>query len=322
MPPTPRHTQRAAWVDAARCLAMLLILWLHSSAQPMPWLSEPVGGGICLFFILAGRFMPEEPGAAARRALRLGLAWALWSMLSLGLYILAQPGVEWTWARAFGWGEPAYNTPLWFLRNLCLYQLILAALGALHLLPRYGWLLLALLLGATYAAEPAQHVGLRFDWLSAVLLGRCLRPLPLDHLRSRLVEHAPALLTAGLLLLCQRHWYPRLLTSLGVHSYASSLHIAELAWAVAYLLAGIGILRLCRPLGQLMAQTGPCMLFIYAAHSLAYAPLYRLELPSLCRLALMTLLLALLTLLYKAMAYCAARNPIASALRKRLQKNT
>lgn len=278
---------------------MLAIMWQHSSEAPEPWLSAPVGGGICLFFILAGRFMPAEPGAAAQRALRLGLAWFLWSLLSLGLYILAQPGVEWSWARAFGWGAPAYNTPLWFLRNLCLYQLILAGLGALHLLPRYKWLLLALLLGASYAAEPAQHVGLRFDWLSAVLLGYCLRPLPTERVHNWLAGQAPALLAAGALLLCQRIWYPRLLGLLGQQSYSCSLHLPELIWAIAYLLAAIGTLRFCRPLGERMAQSGPCMLFIYAGHSLAYAPFYTLPLPSACRLGLMALLLILLTLLCK-----------------------
>lgn len=299
MPPGHRPAPRAAWIDTARCLAMLAILWLHSGQPPAPWLSRPVGGSICLFFILAGRFMPAEPGAAARRALRLGLAWALWSLLSLGLYLLARPGVEWSWAQAFGWHAPAYNTPLWFLRNLCLYQLILAALGALRILPRYGWLALALLLGASYAAEPPQHIGLRFDWLSAVLLGYCLRPLPLERVRAWLVEHAPALLTAGLLLLCQQSYYPRLLTLLGQRSYSCSLHVVELTWAVAYLLAALGLLRICRPLAERMAQCGPCMLFIYAAHSLAYAPFYHLSLPSPCRLALMALLLVLLTLLCK-----------------------
>lgn len=290
---------RVAWIDTARCLAMLAIMWLHSSAEAAPWLSVPVGGGICLFFILAGRFMPTEPRAAAQRALRLGLAWLLWSLLSLGLYILAQPGVEWSWARAFGWGASAYNTPLWFLRNLCIYQLILAGLGALRVLPRGKWLLLALLLGASYAAEPAQHVGLRFDWLSAMLLGYCLKPLPVERVHHWLAGHAPALLAAGALLLCQRAWYPRLLGLLGQQSYACTLHVPELIWAVGYLLAAIGLLRVCRPLGEHMAKCGPCMLFIYAAHSLAYAPFYTLALPSACRLGLMAGLLILLTLLCK-----------------------
>lgn len=40
--------RRAEWVDTARCLAMLGIMWLHSGPPPS-WLSAPVGGGICLF---------------------------------------------------------------------------------------------------------------------------------------------------------------------------------------------------------------------------------------------------------------------------------
>ena len=275
---------------------MLGIMWLHSGATPS-WLHAPVGGGICLFFMLAGRFMPESPGAAAQRACRLGLAWLLWSLISLGLFILAQPGESWSWARAFGLGEPAYNTPLWFLRNLCLYQLLLAGLAALRLLPRYKWLLLALLLGLSYAAEPAQHVGLRFDWLSAVLLGYCLRGIPLPRLHAWLLAHAPALLAAGVFLLVQRAYYPELLSALGMRCYSCSLHVVEFMWAIGYLLAGAGLVRLCSPLASRMAQCGSCMLFIYAGHSLAYAPLYGLPLPSPCRLALMALVLVGLTLL-------------------------
>lgn len=290
--------RRAEWVDTARCLAMPGIMWLHSGPPPS-WLSAPVGGGICLFFILAGRFMPPAPGAAARRACRLGVAWVLWSLLSLGLYILAQPDASWSWARAFGWGEAAYNTPLWFLRNLFLYQLLLAGLGGLRLLPRYKWLLLVFLLGLTYAAAPPQHETLRFDWLSAVLLGYCLRDIPLQRMHAWLVAHAPALLVAGALLLLQRAYYPDLLTSVGMRSYACSLHVAELVWAVGYLLAAIGLLRWLRPLGTRMAQCGDCMLFVYAGHSLAYAPLYLLPLPCFCRLGLMALVLILLTLLCK-----------------------
>lgn len=292
----PQKNQRAEWVDAARCLAMLGIMWLHSGDSP-GWLHAPVGGGICLFFVLAGRFMPESPGAAAQRACRLGLAWLLWSLISLGLFILAQPGENWSWARAFGLGVPAYNTPLWFLRNLCLYQLILAGLSALRLLPRYKWLLLALLSGLSYAAEPPQHVGLRFDWLTAVLLGYCLRGIPLQRLYDWLLAHAPALLAAGVLLLVQRAYYPQLLDALGMRSYTCSLHVVEFIWAIGYLLAAVGLLRICRPLGAGMAQCGSCMLFIYAGHSLAYAPLYGLPLPSTCRLVLMALVLVGLTLL-------------------------
>lgn len=289
---------RAEWVDTARCLAMLGIMWLHSGTPPA-WLNAPVGGGICLFFILAGRFMPDSPATAAWRALRLGIAWALWSLISLGLYILAQPGVEWSWVRAFGLGEAAYNTPLWFLRNLCLYQLILAGLLALRLLPRLQWLILALMLSLSYAAEPPQHVGLRFDWLSAVMLGYCLRGVELERLKLWVADHAPALLVAGGLLLLQRAYYPELLSQLGIRSYACSLHVVELTWAIGYVLASIGLLRLCRTLATYMAQSGECMLFIYAGHSLAYAPLYSLPLASVYRLCIMALLLALLTLLCK-----------------------
>ena len=293
-------TRREEWVDVARCVAMLSILALHAGADAA-WLGEPVGGSICLFFVMAGYFMPREPGRAAQRALRLGLAWLLWSLLSLGLYILAQPEQGWTWARAFGLGAAAYNTPLWFLKNLCIFELLVAAMAALRLLPRYGWLILAVLAGFTYAAEPAQHESLRFSWLPAVLLGYNLRAHSLAHLRELLVRHAWALAAAGVLLLLQRACYPELLAWAGLRAAACSLPVASLVWALGYALAAMALLRLCPRLAGLMAQSGACMLFIYAAHSLAYAPFYASGISAGWGLVAMLALLVLLTLLGRAL---------------------
>lgn len=295
--PMPAEKRREEWVDAARCVAMLSILSLHAGADAAV-LSTPVGGALCLFFALAGYFMPREAGRAARRALRLGLAWLLWSLISLGLYVAVQPGVEWSWARAFGLcGEPAYNTPLWFLKDLCLFQLVVAGLAALRLLPRHGWLLLALLAACTYAAEPAQHEAVRFSWLPALLLGYNLRAIPLPQLRAWLQQHAWHLLLGGAALLLQRTYYPELLQATGRQAAACSLPVGALVWAVWYLLAAEWLARHCRRLAAGMAQAGACMLFIYAAHSLAYAPFYHMGIAPAWGVCAMLGLLAGLTVL-------------------------
>lgn len=264
---------RIAWVDIARCVAMFFIMWMHTGEGP-DWLGKPVGGAICLFFAMAGYFMPREASKCAKRALKLGLAWLLWSFLSFGLFLLVRPELQWTWEKVFGWGTSAYNVPLWFLRNLAIYQLIIAALAALRIFPRYQWLLLVLLISFHWAAEPRQHEGLRFDWMQAVLLGYCLRCAPLESIQNWLSRHTIAILACIALMHMQRAWHPELLEYFDISTYGCSLPMVSLSYAVIYCLAGIYLSRFLPHITRPLATAGGCMLFIYAAHSLLYAPLY------------------------------------------------
>lgn len=262
--------QRAAWVDAARCMAMFFIIWLHAGAAP-GWVGEVVGGAICLFYVLAGYFMPQVPGSCARRAGRLLLAWLLWSVLSAGLALAVEPGAGFSWARFVGLGAPAYNTPLWFLRNLALYQLVVALSLWLRVLPGYVWWVVVLLLGCAYAVEPAQHVGLRFDHLWWVVLGVGLRGVPLAGLRLWLGRYAWLLVGGGVFLLVQ----PYVLDAvLGVAWRRSALPVAELVAVVGFCVAGVLGERFCPQVVRCMVPVGRCMFFSYAAHSFMLAPLY------------------------------------------------
>lgn len=300
IPPTGTPAKhRVAWVDSARCLAMFFIMWLHVGHAPS-WIGVPVGGGICLFFVLAGYFMPREAGKAARRALALGLAWLLWSAITLGLYMLVQPHHPIEWARVFGYGQAAYNTPLWFLRNLTLYQLAIAALAALHLLPRANWLVLALLAGFTYVREPSQHEGLRWDWMMAVMLGYCLRSTGLHTLEQWLRQHAGYVLAAILLLLLQREYYPLLAEWQGLEYYRCSLPVVQLCYALLMCYAAMGLARFLPRLNNWLAIAGSSMMFTYAAHSLLYAIIYHYNLPRWCGFAYAAAGIALLT-------WCAGR---------------
>lgn len=265
--------ERVAWVDVARCLGMFFIMWLHAGAAPF-WVGRPVGGGICLFFVLAGYFMPREPWPCLRRALMLALAWLLWSLVTLGLYLLVWPGLDWTWARAFGWGQSAYNAPLWFLKDLAVFQLIICALLALRLLPRYSWLLLLLLAGFSYTHEPAQHEALRFDWMLAVALGFWLRRFSLAEIREALLRHAGVLLAAIFLLLAQRECFPLWAREAGLAYTRSSLPLAQLAYATLFCLLALGLERFLPRLTKGLALAGSGMMFTYVTHSLLYSPLY------------------------------------------------
>lgn len=273
--PEPNTAPRArvAWIDAARCIAMFFILWMHTGEGP-DWLGKPVGGAICLFFILAGYFMPREAGKCARRALKLGMAWLLWSCISFALFLLVRPELQWTWEKVFGWGTSAYNVPLWFLRNLTIYQLIIAALAALRVFPRYNWLVLVLLISFHWAAEPRQHEGLRFDWMQAVLLGYCLRCVPPGTIQRWLQSHAAAIIACIVLMYLQRAWHPDVLEYFDISTYGCSLPMTSLSYAVIYCLAGIYTERFLPRCSPALTMAGACMLFIYAAHSLLYAPIY------------------------------------------------
>lgn len=290
----PTGKPRVAWVDSARCLAMFFIMWLHAGQAPA-WIGVPVGGGICLFFTLAGYFMPREPGRAARRALALGLAWLLWSGITLVMLLLFCPGQEIDWARVFGYGTAAYNTPLWFLKNLTLYQLAIAALAGIHLLPRCNWILLVILASFTYIREPSQHESLRWDWMMAVMLGYCLRSVSLHTLEQWLTKHAGCILAAIFIILLQREYYPLLAKWQGLDYNHCSLPVVQLCYALLMCYAAMGLARFLPRVNNWMAIAGGSMMFTYAAHSLLYAIIYHYDLPRWCGFAYAAVGIALLT---------------------------
>lgn len=277
---------------------MLPILWLHAGDAP-DVLSRPVGGAICLFFVLAGYFMPRQAGACAKRAAKLALAWLLWSLISWVLYCLASSEKTWTWPQVFGWGTAALNTPLWFLRNLFLYQLIFAGMMRLHLLPRYDWLWLVLLAGCCYAAEPPQHECLRFDWMIFLALGFCLRRLDLETLRERLVRNALPLLLVAVLWHTQWHVYPDWLSTHGLAVHQCGLRPEALMWALFYVLSGIAAERFFPRTAAVLAMGGESMIFCYAAHSLLYAPLYACDIRFLWNIWVPLLVMPLLVMLQR-----------------------
>ena len=264
---------RAEWLDSSRALAMFFIIWLHADAAP-DGIGQVVGGAISLFFLLAGYFSSSQSRVVVVRAGRLALAWAAWSLLSMGLIAVADSSFEWDWRRAVGWGVAAYNTPLWFLKTLVVYQLVLAALLALRVLPRCGWLLVLVLLACSYTTEPAQYAAVRFDYFWLFLLGNCLRVIPLGVVQGYLLRHSLALGLAALVVLVQP-W--------GLAAWAAwaelgwrhcNLPVAALAWMLLMVLAGVLLGKYLPGLNGRLARAGRWMLFIYASHSFVLAPLY------------------------------------------------
>lgn len=264
---------RADWVDCARTLAMFCIVWLHADAAP-DWLGRVVGGAIALFFLLAGYFMPRGAAAVADRTWRLALAWVLWSLLSLGLMAVASPDFEFSWQRCLGWGEAAYNTPLWFLKTLVAYQLVLVAGMLLRVLPRYRWLLVLLFALGSYTTSPAQYAAIRFDYFWIFLLGFALRDVELERLHAFLEQHARVCLLAVVVLLVQPVLLAAGAQSAGLPWRHCNLPVAALAFMLNFLLLGVLLARYLPRVAGALAVCGRWMLFVYAAHSFVLAPLY------------------------------------------------
>lgn len=266
-------TARATWVDCARTLAMFCIVWLHADAAPAG-LGRAVGGAITLFFLLAGYFLPAEAGRVLNRTGRLALAWLLWSLLSLGLMAVAAPDFEFSWQRSIGWGVAAYNTPLWFLKTLVVYQLVAAGLLALRLLPRFTWVVVPVLMLCSYTSAPAQYAAVRFDYFWFFLLGFALKTVPPERIGNWLGHHLPTLAAAALVCLCQPYVLARCAQWAELPWRHCNLPVGALAWALLMLLGGVVTVRYLPRVAGGLAFCGRWMLFIYAAHSFVLAPLY------------------------------------------------
>lgn len=267
--------QREVWVDAARAIAMFFIIWLHAGKSPA-WNGDLVGGALCLFFVFAGYFTSDNAGKCAKRAAKLLLLWLFWSFASAGLHLLVKPWESWDWSRVFGWGVGAYNTPLWFLRNLAVYQLLMAGLMWLRLLPRYSWAIMALLMTLAYAASPSQHVTMRFDWWMVVMIGFSLKSVRLQDITAWLQKHKIAIIAGVLICLLQPIIYHELLQELEISRPLkdSSLAVESVCYMLIYCMVAMGVVRLLPKVAAFMAIIGSSMMFCYITHSFALAPLY------------------------------------------------
>ena len=133
----PRIPQRAEWLDVARVLATLGIVFYHMnschilpSAQPgliagaKAFFIVP-GGLLAFFFMVSGYFCkPDMPvGKWLRRVVMLLVGYVVWNLLFA-------PGLhdEVTFGRIFGLGSAGAvcaDYPLWYIRALILMMLVL-----------------------------------------------------------------------------------------------------------------------------------------------------------------------------------------------------
>ena len=273
--------RRAAWVDCARVLAMFFIVWLHANAAP-GWVGKVVGGAIALFFLLAGYFLPSSAGKVLERTGRLALAWGLWSLMSVLFLLVVKPYVDITWQRVVGWGVAAYNTPLWFLKTLVAYQLVLAGLMALRLLPRYAWVAVVFLALCSYTTAPSQHLSVRFDYLWIFLLGYAAKQAPLELVRGYMVQNKWILLLVIVGVFAQPECLEEYAEEVEVSWRHCNLPLKSMAFMTSFLLAGVLLDEYLPRVADLFARCGQWMLFIYAGHIYLLSPLYQHKGLSLC----------------------------------------
>ena len=266
--------RRAEWVDCARALAMFFIVWLHANAAP-GWVGKVVGGAIALFFLLAGYFLPSSAGRVVERTGRLAFAWGLWSLMSVLFLLVVKPYVDISWQRVVGWGVAAYNTPLWFLKTLVAYQLVVAGLMALRLLPRYAWVAVVFLALCSYTTAPSQHLSVRFDYLWIFLLGFAARQAPLEQVRGYMVQNKWILLLVIVGVFAQPECLEEYAEELDVSWRHCNLPLKSLAFMASFLLAGVLLDEYLPRVAAVLARCGSWMLFIYAGHSYLLSPLYQ-----------------------------------------------
>ena len=273
--------RRAVWVDCARALAMFFIVWLHANAAP-GWVGKVVGGAIALFFLLAGYFLPSAAGRVMERTGRLAVAWGLWSLMSVLFLLVVKPYVDISGQRVVGWGVAAYNTPLWFLKTLVAYQLVVAGLMALRLLPRYAWVAVVFLALCSYTTAPSQHLSVRFDYLWIFLLGFAARQAPLEQVRGYMVQNKWILLLVIVGVFAQPECLEEYAEELDVSWRHCNLPLKSLAFMASFLLTGVLLDEYLPRVAAVLARCGQWMLFIYAGHSYLLSPLYQWKGLSVC----------------------------------------
>lgn len=132
-----RLPQRAAWLDVARVVATVGIVFYHMSSCYISCSAQPEvvagtkallgvpGGLLAFFFVVSGYFCkPDMPmGKWVRRIVMLAVGYVVWNLLYA-------PGVndEATFCRIFGVGGAGAvcaDYPLWYIRALILMMLVL-----------------------------------------------------------------------------------------------------------------------------------------------------------------------------------------------------
>jgi hypothetical protein len=162
------------------------------------------------------------------------------------------------------------------------YQLVLAGLMALRLLPRYAWVAVVFLALCSYTTAPSQHLSVRFDYLWIFLLGFVAKQAPLELVREYMVRNKWILLLVIVGVFAQPECLEEYAEELDVSWRHCNLPLKSLAFMASFLLAGVLLDEYLPRVAALFARCGQWMLFIYAGHIYLLSPLYQHKGLSLC----------------------------------------
>jgi len=265
----PVFKKRVEWVDASRALAMFFIMWLHTNAAPQ-WIAPLVEGGLVLFFVFAGYFLPRSPKKCLLRTLRLLLALCLWMFFSSIFIMRIMPNIDYTWQDMIGWGVVPLNYPLWFLKDLIIFQFIMYVLMCLRILPRYAWILLVILASFSYTNEYGPAGPVSFSWMIPLLLGYALSDFSIIRITEYIRDNIVLLFFAAFFILIQPYIIGMLAPYFDLSSYRPKLAITAFAYAMLFAVFMLFLEKRCSRLLSFMAFLGSYTMFIYASHYLLY----------------------------------------------------
>ncbi len=259
---------------------MFFIMWLHARTHP-EWLPTPVGGGICFFFLTAGYFLPRNTIDCARRTLQLTIAWLIWSWATTILVMIFDPTASFEWSRVFGINVAAYNTPLWFLRNLLIFQAIFLLLMCLRILPGAALSVCLICLVWPYDLNGQQHINLLFNWMMAFSAGFALAYFKLSRIDAHMLRLLYVLVPlAAFLISVDAMEYGFIEMALfsyawgaGEHPFVFSLKLipfTSLGFALSFIIVAFLLVTLLPKLAHYVAIIGRNMMFIYAGHTILY----------------------------------------------------
>lgn len=266
IPTTEAADHSTQWIWVARALSIYLIVWLHTDIAP-DFVSIAVQGATATFFLISGYYLPDTAKKAAFTSLISARTWLIWATIATLIYALIQGGVS--WQQAIGWEIQSYNYPLWFLRTLIIYQLIIAAIVAIGLIPRHRVLITIMLAGMAYFTEWSDLSRLNFSWFVTILIGYSLKSIPMNKIGGYFNNNWLLLLVVAILYLIECNivtsqaeimawkFEPANLT---IHSFAYSILILAMSTLI--------INKLPKSISRLIARIGSCSMFIFVTHAI------------------------------------------------------
>lgn len=267
--------KRVAWVDLIRVLALFIILWKHAS---MPeWLDIPTTASVFVYFLLAGYFCRLDSRNLWLRAWRILRTYAAWMLIALplacgGLWSAYRGGgaefLSYAYECFIGNPDPVADGPLWFLKELFVFQCVLAVASLIGPARMMAGCLAVFLLARVYAVDGMHYYSYALNaipFFVGVVCSRFSLQDAEDWFRG-VRWHVAAIIAA--VAACAL-WLQRDAVQDGAQGYIGMRMFYFLICAGA-LCAAVEGCRLFPRACDWLASYGSLVMFIYAGHMLLF----------------------------------------------------